>query len=273
MSQYNKNSRLNQEIDFGEFIKNIFKIFLIILILWVSYVAYFKGYNPKVRNYIVKTNYAYKTIEKEAMDYYKKNGEIYKDKESTIDEFCTLLSNKYSKNGGDCIRDAFGIKKNFEFKNGVAIYGMERAPFALLDTLVKDFIIDINGDKGENTIGIDRVPVRVYSKERMGGLLSPVNCKADDVKDFGIFYSPMCQAGVDIDFMTQNIPFGFDVAQIGGDEGKTRLLNRDVPFARADCIAFGGEMVAADEYCETRGYYWLPACYHEYPCSVELAKK
>ncbi|MBR5774502.1 MAG: hypothetical protein IKY44_06600 [Clostridia bacterium] len=70
--------------------------------------------------------------------------------------------------------------------------------------------------------------------------------------------------------MDSKIPFSYDVIQVGGKDGKSRRLNQNVPFLRADCIAFGSEILGADEYCEKRGYYWLTACYHEYFCAINF---
>ena len=167
------------------------------------------------------------------------------------------------------------MKTNFVFKNKkIEILGMEQKPFERGDVLVKDIIIDTNGTgKGDDEIGQDRVPVRIYSTARMGGLISPVNCSHQDMIDFGLEYADICHNGPEINFMATKIPFGYDIFQIGGPKGKTKALNRDIPFLRADCAAFGGDMANLDDYCEVRGYYWTQQCYDEYECAVWISKE
>ena len=72
--------------------------------------------------------------------------------------------------------------------------------------------------------------------------------------------------------MQTNIPFGYNVRQIGGPKGESRFLNRNVSFLRADCVAMGGELLSPYDYCERRQYHWLSACYDEYPCSIDSSR-
>ena len=51
-------------------------------------------------------------------------------------------------------------------------------------------------------------------------------------------------------------------------EGKIKKVTLDVSFVRADCAAFGGDIVA-DDYCNEKGIYWLKRCYEEYYCGIE----
>ena len=151
---------------------------------------------------------------------------------------------------------------------------MERAPINVEGMTVKEILIDVDGEaKGKNEIGVDRVPIRIYSDGLMAGRLSPVSCSMTSLKDWEIHYSAICAGAPDIDFLQSNIPFGYNITQVGGPEGKSRLLNRNVPFLRADCSAFGGEFLSPYEYCDKRQYHWLSACYDEYPCSIDLAKE
>ena len=101
-------------------------------------------------------------------------------------------------------------------------------------------------------------------------MLSPVNCKKEDLEDYGIPYSPVCPSGFDFDFMDSKIPFSYDIIQVGGKKGKSRYLSQNISFLRADCSAFGSEIYGATEYCDKRGYPWLTACYHEYFCATKF---
>lgn len=247
----------------------------VILIIAVSTAIYFgvKIYNPKKQKFIKGSNYAFKILQSEVYDYYKENKAVYTSKDDVVDKFCRIVGEKYSKDGADCTYSKGIMKKNFTFKNTkIEIWGMEKPAYDFEGTLVKDFIIDTDGEnKGDNTLGSDRVPIRIYSTNRMGGLISPVNCKHSDDSDFDIPYASICSNSEEINYMAEKVPFGFDVYQIGGKQGKTKAILRDVPFLRADCAAFGGEM-AAGYYCDEKGMYWLQDCYDEYTCAVWLSK-
>lgn len=262
------------EIDGFAFFVGLLKFILIISLVWFAFYFFFVVYNPKEKAFIKGTKMAYRNIEEAANEYFKEHGALYGQKDASVDEFCNVLVQKFGKVGGNCriAPDSFA-KENFVFKgSNVTIYGMERRPFDVWGTPSKDILIDVNGQKGENMLGVDRAIVRIHSTGRMGGLLAPVSCDEGDLRDYDVTYSPMCPKGVKHSFLTTNKPFGFDVIQIGGNKGKSRKIASNINFMRADCIAFGGEIVSADEFCERRGWHWLEACYDEFPCEIELAK-
>ena len=271
MSYSNKKRNLN-EIDGGEFLLNVFKIVLIIASIWGIIYFYFNVVKPKERKYINHSKYAYAQIQEELTKFYKEKGYIYNSKDDINDEFCEVLRKKYSPYKGTCnTNPAGGHDINVVFKKGnITIYGMEKPPFEFEGNLVKDFYIDINGEKGENTMGIDRLPLRIYSKGLLGGIVTPVNCSVYDYKEYGIPLSPICQTGTEINFLNSNKPLSFRIKQIGSNEGKSRFLGKNISFARADCAAFGAELMGFDELCEKRGFHWLTGCYHEYTCAIEL---
>ena len=265
---------LNKEIDGGEFLLNVFKWIFYIVLFWGIFYGYFVVYNPKKQNYIKKSNYAFQEIQKEVTDLYKQQGYIYTSIQDKEDALCKIMNRKNSKGGGSCYEtNTFVLNKNFTLnKTKVDILGMEKAPYEYEGMIVKDVMIDIDGEnKGENQIGVDRVPIKIYSDGRMAGKITPVSCSMTTTKDWEVPYPNICKGAPEIDFMQNNEPFGFDVIQVGGENGKSRVIGRNIPFFRADCVAFGGEMIAPIGYCDQRQYYWLPACYDEYPCSVELS--
>ncbi|MBQ4646649.1 MAG: hypothetical protein IJB79_04815 [Candidatus Gastranaerophilales bacterium] len=275
MSNYNKKKNKNEDLDFLEVFKAVALILFGIGFLWFLKWVYFDIYKPEEKKYIKNSMYAYEILQEELTKFYREKGFVFEDVNQKQDEFCELVRQKYSPDYGSCNVGHFvSTNPNIIFKNrGIFIYGFEKPPIQSDGTIVKDLIIDVNGEKGENTLGVDRVGIRIYSTGRMGGMISPINCKREDEEDYGIPYSPACTAGFNMNFMDMKIPFGYDVTQIGGKKGKSRRLGQNITFLRADCIAFGGEIVGATEFCDKRGYHWLTACYHEYFCSMQLHKK
>ena len=275
MSKLSKSKKTSKTDYYVNILTNVLTVLLCVGFVALIVHIYFNVYKPEEKKYIKRSRYVYKVIQSELTEFYKTKQYVYKKDEATDeyqDEFCELLVSKYSNNGGNCTSSDFlGLQENFTFKkNKATIYGMEKPPFYYDGTLVKDFIVDVDGKKGKNTIGIDRVPLRIYSTGRMGGLLTPVNCNQEDEQRFYMERSKLCDANVQINFLSSKIPIGFDIIQIGSKNGKSRKLNTNIPFLRADCLAFGAEMLGFDDYCEQRMYHWMTACYHEYPCAVQL---
>ena len=245
----------------------------IILVIWFFKWAYFDVYKPEEKKYISHSRYAYKLIQKELTEFYKKDKFVYESMTQDIDPFCEVLKEKYDPLGS-CGVGVIGAEQNIKLPKGITLHGFEKRPYDFEGTLAKEIIIDVNGLKGENTLGVDRAPIRIYSTGRLGGMISPVNCNIMDMRDFGIPYaSSVCSAGIDIDFMNSKIPFSFSIFQIGGKKGESKYIARNVTFLRADCQAFGGELTGMVDFCEAKGYQWATACYHDYFCAIELTKK
>jgi len=268
---YQKNNQTN--IDFKEIFRKIFLIFL--LFCTFNFIKWFivDIYKPQEKKYIKRVKIAHKFIQSELSEYYKKNSYIYNTMDDLEDGFCLALKNKYGDSSGSCQVDGTD-RENIHFKKTqITVYGFSHKPQIYNGVLVKDIVIDIDGEKGENTFGIDRAPLRIYSTGLLGGMITPVNCKEEDTYKYGVPYSKICPKEIQVNYMDSEIPFAYNVIQIGGKRGKSRYLNKKVSFFRAECVAFGGEMLGAVDYCDFKKYQWLTACYHEYRCAIELNKK
>ena len=276
-SKSKKKRKLDQEIDLGEFLGKIFAFFVIVGSISFILYCYFNVYNPEKQAFIKGSEYAYDQLQTKVQEIYNERKYIFKTEGETEDEICKHFLSENLKDGGNCMvgKKTGIIRRNFTFrKTKIDILGFEQPAFEMGGTLVKDIMIDVDGElKGENTVGKDRIPVRIHSTGRLGGLVTPVNCSTVDLKDYDFDKSLLCIGAEEINYLGVNEPFGYDVAQIGGDKGKTRLINRNVPLLRADCMAFGGDMFPSDGYCDAKRYPWLAACYDEFPCSVRFSYK
>jgi len=266
-----KKKKRNYDDNSGCIVIGVFVgLVIIIYCIW----AYFVLYNPKKHDFYKKSTIAYIKIEKELFEIFEKQNYLFKEDNSDNNLFCIELSKRLSLKKGYCpVLKSMYPEKNFTIKKtNIEILGLEKPVFKVNGVAVKDIIIDVDGEKkGENIIGIDRIPVRMYSTGRLGGMLSPINCKAQDQKDYDFIMSQFCNGSESVNYLETNEPFGFDIKQIGGDNGRTRKISSNIPFLRADCAAFGGDMLDLDEYCEDKKYYWLKACYEEFPCSVSIS--
>lgn len=263
------------EIDFLKRIKQAFQIFLCVVFLLLARWMIFDVYKPKEKNFIKKSIKTYLLIQDELAEFYKEKGYIYENLDVKQDEFCEVLKKKYGTQNSNCTMGNSIEEPNIELKKGkVTIHGFSNPPEIVYGDIVKDLFIDVDGLNGENKFGIDRVPIRIYSNGRMGGMLSPINCNKMDYDEREVPYSNICPKDIMINFMDSKLPFSYNVMQLGGGKKfRTRILNKNVSFLRADCVAFGGEMIGAEMFCEARRYSWLTACYHEYPCAIGMGRK
>ena len=269
MSSKNSFEKLN-EINIDEVILASFKIIFVVSIVSFVLYAYFGIYKPKEKKYIKHSRLAYKLIEQEARDIYRKQGYVYS-LEDTEDKLCLQLAKKYSSKTYDCTISKRGTMiTNVKLPKGVSVYGMNMPAQDYSGNIIKDIIIDIDGDKGENIFGKDRAGLTVNSQGRLGGMLTPINCNLENKKDYEMRYSHICQMGDNTNYMDTNVPFGFNLIQVGGKEGKSRYVSNNVPFLRADCTGYGSELLGMDDFCERRSFHWLTACYHEYACAIEI---
>ena len=138
MSDKNKQSLADINVD--EIIFQIFKIIIIVCIIGFSLWVYFGVYKPKEKNYIKHTRNAYRLIEKEAKEIFRRDGQIYTDKDEK-DILCEALAKKYSRFGGKCnVSKRSGLLPNFNIgKTKVTIYGMNMPAYFYDGTFVKSF--------------------------------------------------------------------------------------------------------------------------------------
>lgn len=265
-----RNKKQIEQIILEQKILNIIKNVIIILVAGILLFLYFHFYNPRQHAIEKNASRAYAIIEKATLAIYKEKGYLF-DANQKEGEFCELLAQKLEIKNPQCYSQNLNLNYNFTLKKPkVEIWGLEKKADFKEGKFTKEFFIDADGKKGENQIGLDRYPLKMYSEGFMAGRLSPVNCSFLDSKDFGFEFSPLCQnTAININYQAQNKPFGFNVIQIAADKGKSQEILHDVPFLRADCAAMGGDLIA-DDYCEEKKIYWLSACYDDNPCAITI---
>ena len=270
------NNKMNSEIDAGKFFLTIFYVIFGIGAIWFS-IWFFKDvYKIEEKNYIKSSKYVYKIFQDEVIDFYKSKGYVFDEKNENDDEFCQLMIKKYAKNKNGTCNNTNPLMpiQNFEFKNKkITVYGLEKPVFDVYGTFVKDILIDVNTDnKGNNTVGSDRVILRIYSSGRVGGVVTPVNCSRQDEIEYGFKTSTYCIGSPEVNYMILNIPLGFDIEQIGAEDGKTKTVGKNLGYLRADCTALDGFITGADEYCSEKMLYTLKSCDEDYSCNITLTK-
>ena len=251
-------------------------VFMVLCVVTFFYL-YFTKFQPAKRTFARKCSAAWNIIQTKTFSLYRKQGYLFDGKFRLGRNFCEELALDIAdeKQAIDCRPDPSDKPvRNFTLKGTKTdILGLEK-PFMVQEGIIfKDIVIDVNGAyQGKNSIGEDRMLLRVYSNGFMAGKLSPVNCKLSDEKDYGIKKSPYCADSPEVDYLEEKFPFAFDVTQTGADLGRTRHLRSGISFARADCVASMGELLYLDEYCSQKGIYQLKTCFDDVPCNVSLSK-
>ena len=154
-------------------------------------------------------------LQKELYGFHISNGKkIYTSPKEIRDKFCEHLAEKYAVGEFECSIFVLDNEANITLENGVKIYGFEIPPHKSYGTLVKDIIIDVDGVEGKNEIGIDRLPLRIYSTGMLGGKIIPVNCNSEDEKNFDMTKSAYCPPGHEVNYLTQPYPISYDAYQL-----------------------------------------------------------
>ena len=270
------NNKLNQEIDAGKFFLTIFYIFLSIGGFCFALWFFTNVYNISERTYIKGVRYAFGILQKETITAFEKQKYVFDEKLNGEDSFCKYMAQKYSKNKqGACTNfNPTMPSENFVFKNkDISIYGLEKQPFKYNGSLAKDVIIDVNGEnKGENQVGKDRYILRIYSTGMQGGVITPVNCSSMDEMEYGFKRSIYCIGSEEFNYLAVNKPLGFDIQQIGSDNGRTKIIGSNLSFLRADCSVMDGFYTDGGDYCEDKMLYSIRGCEDEYECNIAMTK-
>ena len=266
----NTDKRSILDRDITEEATALFKFIMIAGFIGFFLFLYIKFYNPQKHNTYDRSMYLLRHFQAQVNLIYQERKHVFDYEQSNPDTFCQKMAEASDVIGYDCTDDSNTYKKNFVIKKKkIEVYGLEKPAYKLDGTYVKDFFIDVDlSKKSADTIGIDRFPLRIYSDGYIGGMITPINCSKDDEIAFSLVTSPVCAGGNGFNFLASDFPFSYDVYQVGADGGKTRYLNHGISFLRADCNAYGGEMLAWDGYCNGR-YYWHRTCYNDEPCGIE----
>lgn len=189
------------------------------------------------------------------------------------DWHCFHLADVFSLEGNsDCKVDGEkkkNMKVNLTLPNGVTVQGLTNdwlEPFSGSDYKIKNIVIDIDGRKGVNKIGIDRFPLRLYNGSGYTGMVQVVNCKSDkdivyneDTKvTLGADFRPYCKQGFDANGNASNVVFTLDNKIISYDiyratssdeESAAELVASSLAPMDADCGAYGGEGFYSKKEC------------------------
>ena len=115
------------DIDVGEyivpFLQTVFTIGMAVFLIWF----YFNVYKPEEKNYIKKTRMAYRALEQEARQLFRKDGFVFSE-DDRVDRLCQTLAQRNTKDEyeyiprtGVCVNDLIFVYENdtYELKNDV----------------------------------------------------------------------------------------------------------------------------------------------------------
>ena len=193
------------------------------------------------------------------------------------DLYCLRLQDNFAlKKPADCSTDNGAIstgdpRVNLEFENGLTVQGLS-TPWqtkAGLTYKYKDFVIDIDGNKGANKVWVDRFPLRVYSGDTKNAVVTPVNCingqdiaykKATETTTEAVTLTtnPYCKQKWSADgsyanknFLLDNQVISYDIYKLDSSEEDSlaRIIIPNVSLLRASCIGYGHEGMFDKQEC------------------------
>ena len=227
MFDKNTKRKLNAE-NKSEFGVCIAALMVFLSTLWIGY---HKFYQPEKRAYLKGTKQMYVLLKKELKEYYDKHEYIFDSNVQITDTFCEYLNEKYSNYKGVCTVGVGADDANLFFDKDIEVYGFTQPPFKFGKTLAKDIIVDVNGSKGANEIGVDRMGFRIYSN-LYGGGIAPINCNMDDEINYDFKKSIYCPMGKEINYMDLKEPINFSVYQIDENGERLKQIANDVSYLR-----------------------------------------
>lgn len=278
---------------------------VIIIVLSYASITVMKTNNvnsAKIFTYAMMKNFAY--ANGAISDKY---GEFYPSSasETSGDWYCKNLSDMFNMtNSPDCKTES----AKFNFPNGATVEGIAKpwsVPYlyrseTCLDTkwckeepdfLYKNILLDVNGDKAPNKLGIDRVPLRVYRGYSalggdISGLVTPACGEYDYVHDpkgnvVKLTVNSYCETG--FDFIQDNELVSYNIYRTDKvldsmkdwSSGKMKdksttatLVIGTIPYMQADCMAYGGNGFFNKVQCSTAGYRL-----HEKCANYDICKK
>ncbi len=238
-----------------------------------------------------------KNLEKANNAISEKYGEFYPNDAKSRDDNNAVADDWYCVNLADmlsltqvanCKKSATNGDVNFRFANGITIQGVAsswKRPYPTSSYYIKNIVVDIDGEKGFNKIGIDRFPLRIYNGGAYDGTIKPINCANDIVYDdeYKIVTlsdstgkSPFCKqkfdssgASANNNFLTNNEVISYDIYRPDNAEEETTasIVVWSASPMEADCGAYGGNGFYIREHCNTFGQTINAKCAKEETCS------
>lgn len=188
-------------------------------------------------------------------------------------------------------------KPNFQTSNMISYSGLEKdftptfrgtasniGQCATVAVGMKDVMVDIDGDEGDNKVGKDQFPLKLLQTgEVVPGTCSdispggtPGECSGFTFDNPTFAKHPSC-GGVNTKFINENYPFAYTVYRVRkvteeeidsgeyrADDRITEILRIDdegmveISFAKADCIARNNVLTRTQ--CESLGYKPVSEC-------------
>ncbi len=199
----------------------------------------------------------------------------YQNPDSTDDTFCLELADVFSlAKEANCEQSEPISTVNLEFPNEVTIQGLAtpwKTPYEGCEYNFKNIIIDVDGEKGLNKLGIDRFPLRIFQGGKVDGVIMPINCEDDSVYDEegnkivltdSTGKSPFCKQKFDSSgaLFTKNLLLddkiiNYDIyrSEMVEEKSVAKIVSSAQSLAMADCMAYGGYGYLSKEQCAQMG--------------------
>ena len=263
---------------------------IILIIVSALSVSVFKPDTNKARIFMYA---AMKNLSKGNTAIIEKHNSIAPDNmdAGTKDWYCLNLADKFAlSNEPNCAKAAAPKEVNFRFSNGMTLQGVASAwytPYSGAGYSFKNIVVDIDGEKGVNKIGIDRFPLRIYKGSTYEGMIHPVNCGDDVVYNSAgtkitlsssTGASPYCRQKFDLtgsvvankNMLLDDQIVTYDVYQPVTDEEYSRavIVATSLSTMAANCAAYGGNGFFSKPYCGSKNLRLTARCAKAETCNA-----
>lgn len=143
---------------------------------------------------------------------------------------------------------------------------------ATVEVGIKDIMIDVNGDDGDNKVGVDQFPIKLLQTgevvpgtcANVASGTAPSACSGKPYTNATFARHPSCGSNIKM-FINENYPFAYNVyrsrvatdAEVASGEYKkderiTEVVAMEISFAKADCISRNNVLTRTQ--CAKLGY-------------------
>ncbi len=268
--------------------------FIIIIIVSVIGMTTIKPNQNKAKIYVYAT---IKNFGRANAYLIEKYGELVSDDMTVganLDPYCIYVADVFSIEGKPNCSTLAADKDavNITMANGVTVQGLASSwisPFDKADFYFKNIVIDIDGQKGANKLGVDRFPLRIFKEGNYEGIVLGVDCNKetfydpdDQTKTYDLYNGtkkhPYCYDGFTPagtrktnNFLTDGTIFSYDIfvpIEEGEEESRTKVVGTSLSTMQADCMAYGGMGFFSKKQCSDNGFRLHSSCVTSETCEA-----
>ena len=140
----------------------------------------------------------------------------------------------------------------------------------------KDILLDVDGDKNMNKMGVDRFPLRVFrgvngQGENVSGHVYPVDCTSDilhtpEGAQISMGHAYCGSSGINIASNNEIVSYAIYRVTDPTNTTKANKIAASLSAIEADCLAYGSKGFYGGKVCQSKGFKIHERCAHTRIC-------